>query len=806
MSAIIAGYDYDIFISYRQKDNKHDGWVTDFVENLKAELESIIKEEVTVYFDVDPEDGILETHNVDASLKDKLRCLVFIQIISNTYCDTKSFAWQHEFCAFNRFAREDRFGRDIRLGTGNISSRILPVKIHDLDPEDNDLLEKELGGVLRAIEFIYKTPGVKRPLCANEEHPQDNLNKTYYRDQINKVANAVKEIITALKRADQPSNMNAEAVIESNTFRERNKKGILIASGLVLTILIGGLLIIPKLIRPSVKEIERSIAVLPFRNLSNDTAQVYFCDGFMEELLSSLQKVQSFEVRSRTSSDQYRGTSKSIPAIGNELNVNYLVEGSVGREGNNLKIWVQLIDAKADRHLWSDEYQRELTIEQIFSLQSEIARSIAAELKAILTPEEIKKIEKRPTENLEAYNLYLQGSFYYWRSYDSPDYNKAIDLYEKVIKLDPGFAIAYTRLAMSYLQQYWFYHERSEETLKKSKEYIDRAYETDRQLPEALVALGVYYYMGYNDYTNAIKHLESALELQPHNTEALYYAGCVYRRAGKWGEAREFLEKASELEPKSARINFNTGETFNLLRLYPEALHYYNIALSDNPDWTYSYKDLMELYLKMDGNTIRAKEFLESRAMRNTTLTKDSLTLETLVFAQICDEKYEEALKNLSLSEFDIFESQFYYRPKHFYYAHIYGLMNRLELKYAYYDSTRLMIEKRLTEHPDDHRLYSMLGIAYAGLGLEAKAIACGEKAVKMLPVEKEAWKGVYLVEDQAYIYALLGKYPEAIAKLDYLLSIPGPLSVNILKLDPRWEPLRNMPEYLRMIEKYSNN
>jgi len=805
MASLIPGYNYDIFISYRQKDNRHDGWVTEFVDNLKGELESTLKEEVTVYFDVNPEDGLLETYNVDASLKDKLRCLVLIPIISNTYCDIKSFAWQHEFCAFNRFAREDRFGRDVKLGNGNITSRILPVKIHDLDPEDNALLEKELGGVLRSIEFIYRTPGVNRPLRANEEHPQDNLNKTYYRDQINKVANAVKEIITALKRADHPDKEKPEAVIGTKNSVERNKNRIIIASGLALAMLIAGLLIIPKLIRPSSDEVERSIAVLPFRNLSNDTAQVYFCDGFMEELLSSLQKVQSFEVRSRTSSDQYRGTNKSIPAIGNELNVNYLVEGSVGREGNNIKIWVQLIDTKADKHLWSDEYQREMTIEEIFSLQSEIARAIAAELKAVLTPEEIDEIEKRPTENLEAYNLYLQGNYYYWKSYDSQDYDKAIQLYEKVIELDPGFAIAYARLAMCNLQQYWFYHERSDETLQKGKKYIDRAYEIDRNLTEALVALGAYYYMGFNDYINALKQLELALEEQPRNSEALYYAGCVYRRAGKWKEAKEFLEKASELEPKSARINFNAGETFNLLRLYPEALHYYNIALSDNPYWTYSYKDIAELYLKMDGTTIRAMEFLKTTAIKIATLEKDSLTLEIMVFAQICDAEYKKALENLSLSRCDVFESQFYYRPKYFYYARIYGLMGNPERERAYYDSTRLLIEKRLTQHPEDHRLYSMLGIAYAGLGLEAKAIGYGKKAVEMLPVVKEAWKGVYLVEDLAYIYVLLGKYPEAISKLDYLLSIPGPLSVNILKLDPRWTQLRTIPEYKRMIEKYSN-
>jgi hypothetical protein len=208
MSSIIEGYEYDIFISYRQKDNKHDGWVTEFVDNLKGELEATFKEEINVYFDFNPHDGLLETHDVDASLKEKLKCLVFIPIISQTYCDSKSFAWQHEFCAFNELAKVDRFGRDIRLSSGNVASRILPVKIHDLDEEDKTLLENELGGVLRSIDFIYKSSGVNRSLKPNDGRAE-NLNHTYYRDQINKVANAVKEIITAIKKNNQ---LNGEII------------------------------------------------------------------------------------------------------------------------------------------------------------------------------------------------------------------------------------------------------------------------------------------------------------------------------------------------------------------------------------------------------------------------------------------------------------------------------------------------------------------------------------------------------------------------------------------------------------------
>jgi len=146
MSSIVEGYNYDIFISYRQKDNKGDHWVTDFVNQLKGELEATFKEDISIYFDENPHDGLLETHSVDKSLEGKLKCLIFIPIISQTYCDPKSYAWQHEFCAFNKVAKEDKFGRDIKLSSGNVASRILPVKINDLDPEDKALLENELEG------------------------------------------------------------------------------------------------------------------------------------------------------------------------------------------------------------------------------------------------------------------------------------------------------------------------------------------------------------------------------------------------------------------------------------------------------------------------------------------------------------------------------------------------------------------------------------------------------------------------------------------------------------------------------------
>ena len=211
MASIIPGFEYDVFISYRHNDNKHNSWVSEFVNNLKGELESTYKEDISIYFDENPHDRLLESHDVNKSLEAKLKCFIFIPILSQTYCDQKSYAWTNEFLIFNKMSKEDPVGKDIKLRNGNVASRILPVKIHDLDPEDVMLFEKEIGGVIRGIDFVFRTAsGVNRLLRSNEDHPNDNLNRTYYPDQIKKVANAINELIRSHKseQSDSPvSNM-----------------------------------------------------------------------------------------------------------------------------------------------------------------------------------------------------------------------------------------------------------------------------------------------------------------------------------------------------------------------------------------------------------------------------------------------------------------------------------------------------------------------------------------------------------------------------------------------------------------------
>ena len=196
MPSLVSGYEYDVFISYRQNDNRS-GWVTQFVEHLREELAATIKDPVNIYFDENPHDGLLDTHHVDKSLEGKLKCVIFIPVLSHTYCDPKSFAWNNEFLAFSQLAKADALGLDVRLINRNVASRILPVQIHDLDPQDQKLFEGETGGQLRSIDFIFRSQGVNRPLNS-EDSRVENLSKTISRDQINKTANAVEQILKSL--------------------------------------------------------------------------------------------------------------------------------------------------------------------------------------------------------------------------------------------------------------------------------------------------------------------------------------------------------------------------------------------------------------------------------------------------------------------------------------------------------------------------------------------------------------------------------------------------------------------------------
>ena len=625
MPSIIEGYNYDIFISYRQKDNKHDGWVTEFVDNLKGELESTFKEEISVYFDSNPKDGLLETHDVDASLKDKLRCLVFIPVISRTYCDPKSFAWEHEFKAFVELASQDQFGLKIKLPNGNVASRVLPVRIYDLDAGDIKLCESALGGVLRSVDFIYKYSGVNRPLRSKEEKPQDNLNNTLYRDQINKVANAIKEVIYALQQHEQKHEDQSKEVYKSVSVPRKSKRIATIAGSLILlALIILSLFLIPGLSKPQT-DLGKSIAVLPFVNLSNDLTQLYFSDGIVEAILNHLFKIGELKVISSTSTKKYKNTELSIKEIGKELGVSSILEGSVQKIGNKVRITAQLIDARTDVHLWSEIYDRDIS--DIFTIQSEVAQNVARELKATLTSEEKEHIKKNETENPEAYNFYLQGRFYLEKR-TNEGFKKSIEYFEMAVAADPDYALAYAGLADVYFLIAWYNVMPQPEAYARSTEYVNKALGIDKNLAEAHTVLGGILTWNEWKWEEARKELQFAVELNPNFVTAHSYYAELLDILRENSEARKQMNLALELDPffplmrgLSSLLYYHEGKFKELLT---EDLKVLELTSDDSTKlsmrYFYSYIGL--------GEDLKAVEVLEKLLL----MSSDTLVAKNAIF------------------------------------------------------------------------------------------------------------------------------------------------------------------------------
>jgi TolB-like protein len=597
MSSIIEGYNYDIFISYRQKDNKYDGWVTEFVDNLRRELEATFKEDVTVYFDINPHDGLLENHDVYASLEEKLKCLIFIPVISRTYCDPKSFAWEHEFKAFIDLASQDQLGLKVKLPYGNVAGRILPIQIHDLDAEDKTLIENELGGFLRGIEFIYKEPGVNRPLTPIDDEKK-NKNGTRYRNQVNKVANAIKEIINAIKKFDQDDLEVGMNVIEEKTEPSlKSKPKIILTSFLIFTMVILGYFFILKLIK-STGSIEKSIAVLPFRNDSPIDSNKYFIDGIMEEITTNLKTINDIRVISRTSVEQFRGSSKpTTPEIAKKLGVNYIVEGSAQKYGNKLLLRVQLIRAAKESQLWAKSYEQEINkVNDLFRIQSQIAQAIAAELEAKITPHEKQLIEKTPTDNPEAYRLYTVGNFF-MTQWEEGNFRKAIDNYKQAIMLDSSFAQAYANLASAYFElTMWDVPKPYPELIPQAKAYALKALEIDKNLGEPYFVLGSIKYIHELDLIGAEQAFKKGMQLSPNFVWGrINYANflTIMRR----------FEESIAISRQTVKINPLDPGAYNELAYAlahngqdKEALDLYNKSLELKPDLSNVIGCLTEFY------------------------------------------------------------------------------------------------------------------------------------------------------------------------------------------------------------------
>jgi TolB-like protein len=579
MPSLLPSYEYDIFISYRHNDNRSgasagsgQGWVTEFVNALQEELAATIKEPLNIYFDKNPHDGLLETHSVDKSLEGKLKCLIFIPIISQTYCDPKSFAWQHEFCAFNRLAKEDQFGRDIKLSNGNVASRILPVKIHDLDADDKTLLEKELGGVLRAVEFIYKEPGVNRPLKSND-NKADNLNKTDYRNQVNKVANAIKETISALRNPASTSASSTQNIAPSTQPGSSRWKviGALLFLALAATV---GYYFYGQRATINQPILDKSIAVLPFVNMSNDPEQEYFSDGLTEEIIDRLTKIPDLRVISRTSVMEYKKSDKRIPEIAKELGVAFILEGSVRRSGDNLRITVQLIKAGNDEHIWSETLDKPMS--EIFQMQRDIATQLASYFKITLTQSESGRLDEIPTKFISAYDYYLQAREL--SSKRSAENDKAIKLLKQALSVDPHFMEAMAILSNRYTQTGNQLHEK-ENWQDSALNYARKALALAPESPRANHAMGFVLWGPPENLSSAKFYFRKANGLSPNSSYGLRPLSNIYLGEGLIDSSYFFAKRLCQVDPIPSSYSI-LSSIFSSIGQWDSARYYVNLALT----------------------------------------------------------------------------------------------------------------------------------------------------------------------------------------------------------------------------------
>ena len=631
MASLLPGFEYDIFISYRQKDNKGDRWVSEFVQALKNELESTFKEEISVYFDINPHDGLLETHDVDASLKEKLKCLIFVPIISRTFCDPKSFAWEHEFKAFVELASKDRFGLKVKLPNGNVTSRVLPIQIHEITADDKAQIEKELGGILRAIEFIYKEPGVNKPLTANDDEKL-NLNKTKYRIQINKVANAIDEIINSLKsieikQTEKPQlnetmekiNLPENVEVEDKSAKPSKRKILfLVASAAVL--MIAAILAYLKISHPdsprSVTDTsgKMSIVVSRFDNKTGDAVMDSWRDILPDLLRGYLATSKELSIRnSQTMLEVYESMKQNKSAIiatsqsnevAKKLKADSYITGSFRKINNNTLLVVNVINTRSSEVLMTRTVEGNLDADY-----TTMTDSLSKQIKNFL---EIKTLEQNTpieykesfTNSVEALRKYNEGM----KSILNGDYLIAAKTLEEAYRIDTSFAFAAFFCSFAYC--YIDHHQ--------AKYWEQKAYLNKEKLTEDY-RMWLEFWHGWFATKNTNEILNYCNTIEKSNTKSrfiLFDIGCAYTFLG-------IPDKSVSMFEKAEKVGSELGEDWK----YRDFYKYFDNAcyLASNSD---KEAKVLETGLKLfpddieliwsqarfelsKGETKRAKEFID---------------------------------------------------------------------------------------------------------------------------------------------------------------------------------------------------
>src|SRR5213596_2860619 len=572
---------------------------------------------------------------------------------------------------------------------------------------------------------------------------------------------------------------------------------MLIGIGVIISVA-AGFFLLP---RATARNVDKSIAVLPFENLSDEKENAYFADGMQDDILTNLSKIGDLKVISRTSVMSYRGSgTRNARDIGKALGVATLVEGSVRRIGNRVRVNVQLINASTDEHIWAEDYDRDLT--DVFAIQTDLAQKIVYTLQAKLSPNEKARLDRRPTQDPNAYLLFVQAHDYANRTDMFRDRSlKAESLFEQAIKLDPNFSLAYAGLSMV---ESWVYHSFDPLPSRRDKARLnaDEALRLQPDLPEGHLALGFSYYYGDRDYQRALAEFEIAKRGLPNEAQAYMAIGAIHRRQGKWAESTANLEKAAELDPKNGSVLLNLAYNYMATRNFEAADKTFDRGIEAAPESFGSRALKGELAIRWKGDVSVAEKELASVPPGI-----DPEGLVTLGRAGVLtlQRKFKEALQVIQQFRGEILLVRASTScPKASLEGTLYLYLDDKVNAHSAFERARIIAERLVRESPDDAARHGQLGLILAGLGQKDAAIAEVKRAVELLPESQDAFDGPEVTAVLAQIYAWTGESDEAFRLLDHLLVVPSNITVPTLKLDPAWDPLRQDPRYQALIGKYS--
>ena len=550
---------------------------------------------------------------------------------------------------------------------------------------------------------------------------------------------------------------------------------------------------------------EKSIAVLPFENLSSEKENAYFADGIQDEILARLSKIADLKVISRTSTQHYKAAPENLPEIAQQLGVAYILEGSVQKSGDSVRVNVQLIRAADDSHLWGDIFDRKLT--DIFSVESEVAKAIADRLRAKLTGQEQEVITLKPTSNPEAYDAYLRGLAYTLKTGGvTPAKSLGAQKYlRQAVRLDPKFALSWALLsnvdALGYITQSL---QPTAALRKETREAAETALTLQPNLGEALMAKGYYYYGCLKEYDSATRYFEQARQFLPNNSRIPESLAYVARRRGQWDQSEWFFNEAERLDPRNPNLLSQHVLSYIILRRFPEALRKLDQVLNITPD-DIDTVGLKAAILQAEGDLPRASALLAPLRPP----IDDPFLIETRVYQAILERHPEQIIARLKeiLTKPDP-ALGFYNGELRFWLGWAQEVAGDNAAAKASWLQARSELESFRQTQPENFALIQDLALINMGLGDKAAAFALAERAKAVNPTENDAMYGPFSTEILARIEARLGDPDRAVAALNELLSIPyrgplvwvRPITPALLELDPMFDPLRSNPRFQKLI------